>query len=517
MLFDQYLPELNLTTRERVDLLFATVLGKDYFQYYICYQLLIMCLGTALLFRTNRLIILLLLTSALSFIPLPQVLRWYLFPLLLSAILSFEQKRTTISGVIVIIISLLFSLTIGPNGAVGGILALSFWFFVSSAPHQQSVQFVRFICTVLLLGSVLFLPTYSMQSYPKEALLSPNSPLRDGFSPILIGPIPKFVTIFYPTYRLTEFATGLYVAAICCCLWFSYRSIPSLFFLLLGLLFSAVSGLFPDNLREYAVQATLWRIAPGTALEPLPWVFFTPIVFACLAVDRSKVPSKVPANFTVLSCLIAALVFHFMSWSGMFSGIFSGNNKLSWNNTVHCLAESEEIFPTCSPSNFVRNHFLPTGHQISPLSVEQAVSYEVESITASNKQEQLANIVDNDEQTRWGSGRPQQLGEKVEVVLKTPINFQRVDLNLGPFYTDFPRGLQIEISQDGVGYEKVFEQSEWYGAIHWNFKGEPYFGKEEEMKIVLNKAYQAKHVRFVLLGSHNYFDWSIAELKFYKQ
>ena len=65
-------------------------------------------------------------------------------------------------------------------------------------------------------------------------------------------------------------------------------------------------------------------------------------------------------------------------------------------------------------------------------------------------------MTDRDRTTRWESG-PQTDRTAVEVDLGSVRTVAGIDLFLGPFVEDFPRGLIIEASEDGQSWREVWQ------------------------------------------------------------
>ena len=64
-------------------------------------------------------------------------------------------------------------------------------------------------------------------------------------------------------------------------------------------------------------------------------------------------------------------------------------------------------------------------------------------------------MTDRDRTTRWESG-PQTDRTAVEIDLGSVRTVAGVDLLLGPFVEDFPRGLIIEASEDGQSWRELW-------------------------------------------------------------
>ena len=122
----------------------------------------------------------------------------------------------------------------------------------------------------------------------------------------------------------------------------------------------------------------------------------------------------------------------------------------------------------------------------------------------------FANILDNNLETRWGSGKAQTLGMAIEIDFPTPQNLERIVLKLGNYLFDAPKFLNISgiSSKDGRRIEifsslhtRVANGGDFYEIQpNWDIRFDP---KEISM------------LRLELVQSSPVFDWSIAEIELF--
>lgn len=74
-------------------------------------------------------------------------------------------------------------------------------------------------------------------------------------------------------------------------------------------------------------------------------------------------------------------------------------------------------------------------------------------------QEGVAALFDNDPGTRWGTGRPQQVGDSLALDLGAAQTVTKLTLDQGTSLNDYPRGLRVEASEDGKAWASVAEMS----------------------------------------------------------
>lgn len=118
------------------------------------------------------------------------------------------------------------------------------------------------------------------------------------------------------------------------------------------------------------------------------------------------------------------------------------------------------------------------------------------------------NIMDGSVLTRWGSAKPQNDKMFVRFDFKYPIKVQFMKYFLGEWEHDYPRDLEI-VGIDRKGVEKILLTQKDY-EMFCHYVGD-YTG---EMKIKLKHDFY-KSIILYQKGTDSFFDWSIAEIKFY--
>lgn len=108
--------------------------------------------------------------------------------------------------------------------------------------------------------------------------------------------------------------------------------------------------------------------------------------------------------------------------------------------------------------------------------------------------------------TRWTTGAPQAGGEWIVADLGEIRDVGAVRMHLGPFAGDFPRGLEVEVSDDGVVWTHVSRGSVAARAM------EGALTDPRALPIVVTIGVRGRHVRLTQLGQDREMWWSIAEL-----
>ena len=120
--------------------------------------------------------------------------------------------------------------------------------------------------------------------------------------------------------------------------------------------------------------------------------------------------------------------------------------------------------------------------------------------------------IDHNLNTRWGTGEPQRPGQFLEIDLGELHRLVQLDLQLGRFATDYPRGFRVLASLDGKTWTVVTERSPYLGEFAWNGTF-PYYdvGRIQTVRVPL-RGVTARAVRIELVKKTRIYDWSIAEV-----
>lgn len=122
-------------------------------------------------------------------------------------------------------------------------------------------------------------------------------------------------------------------------------------------------------------------------------------------------------------------------------------------------------------------------------------------------------VLDGQPNTRWTTGEPQRPGAWLRVDLGSPVRITGLTLHLGPFRTDYPRGLAVEISPDGIRWERVSAEVMLQGPLAW--AGTHLLRDGVDGVLVSFGPVQVRALRMVQTGRDPVFDWSVAELYLY--
>ena len=116
-------------------------------------------------------------------------------------------------------------------------------------------------------------------------------------------------------------------------------------------------------------------------------------------------------------------------------------------------------------------------------------------------------MIDRDRTTRWESG-PQSDRTVVDLDLGGVRTVSGIELMLGPFVEDFPRGLKIEASEDGTTWHEIWQGGSAGLAFEAAF--------DAPLDVPLRYRFSPTPARFLrmrLTENDDTYYWSIAEMK----
>jgi hypothetical protein len=148
------------------------------------------------------------------------------------------------------------------------------------------------------------------------------------------------------------------------------------------------------------------------------------------------------------------------------------------------------------------------------------------SVTASHNAEDIPKLFSRDSLERWSPGQGAQRGDEW-LLLRFP-EIQRLDgieLFLGPYVTDFPRGLRMKSAPECDAESKLPQQGEsslfsavtnypaWYGGLEFTPHGLPYFKGRYSVKVYFPATIQSRCILIEQTAASVGTDWSVAGLR----
>ncbi|MFH0788752.1 MAG: discoidin domain-containing protein [Pseudomonadota bacterium] len=136
-------------------------------------------------------------------------------------------------------------------------------------------------------------------------------------------------------------------------------------------------------------------------------------------------------------------------------------------------------------------------------------------VTVPVDQSATLNVFDRDMGTRWSSMSPQQNGIFLQIDLgQTVSDLGRITLLAGK-PEDAPRGLRLEISQNGRDWQLVREVPRFWGSLVWS-GFHPFYRPQDGRIDIIFSPRPGRYIRLTQLGTDPVYFWSMAECYIYK-
>jgi hypothetical protein len=115
---------------------------------------------------------------------------------------------------------------------------------------------------------------------------------------------------------------------------------------------------------------------------------------------------------------------------------------------------------------------------------------------------------------RWSTHTGSQRGDEVLTIkLQAPAEMRGIELDPGPYFTDYPRGLRIHAGAcDQSTAPVIADYPVWQGSLHILHRGVPYFSPRNDVKIIFPAPVIAQCV-FVHQTGKAQFDWSVSRIR----
>jgi F5/8 type C domain len=122
-----------------------------------------------------------------------------------------------------------------------------------------------------------------------------------------------------------------------------------------------------------------------------------------------------------------------------------------------------------------------------------------------------AAALDGRPETRWSTRAPQQPGDWLQIDLAAVLEVDGIELDLGPFRSDYPRGLALAVARASGGWEPVAATVTLSGPL--GFTGTHLVRLGAERVHVSFPPVRARALRLVQTAREGVFDWSVAEIR----
>ena len=528
------LPGLNLFSLEHKDPLLTLLLlpfsTEAQISLYILGQLLILFAGLFLLaqrgekHRASSLAFAVgALVSLLYFGELnPLWLKLHYLPLLLHALIGSSESPTLRNLLLAGLFSLLFLISAGNLSVFGILLA---FLAVAGLRGALAEWRVQLLLVVALFFATILIPAYNLVSYPPLARLTPISPLL-WQTPPLLGPSMQPEHLLYSALRTTNETSLLRLGVVALALagaflWPAYRkkdrallkiAIAPLILLALGAIVPLLDLAVSPSWQSFTLFQALRRIIPGLALLDLPWALTPAFIIVALTYAALSRHTLFSRSFLLAALLLTSSAVLHLPWVPSIAHAYYFPAL-----TTPPVVQSPSSYVVQAKGLWVADKDLRSAHLPENLvALRPAVDFQA-TTTASTATESSHLVLDNRSQSRWATGRPQHVGDFFEVRFDHQVPLIRVTLSTKNHPADFPRGLRVLVSEDGVAFTELLDEPSWLGPVNWTTEGYPYFGPQQDVTIDFPEQRSVRAVRFVQIGEGDRFDWSIEELLFFRR
>ncbi len=370
-----------------------------------------------------------------------------------------------------------------------GPLAFLGIFVLLTVIYNRKIQEKLLFLSTGLIASIVYLVVFPMPKYPEgAALVELSETLRWPMQ--LFGPHLKPNPLNYLAYteRLTSLlSTAVSNLFLSAALLLQLRNKEATV-TELRLIFLTATFLVAESLTHGFFTQQLTSVMFGLSLLPFPSLLGCLGVLTSLGLFlNSKDKASPPFNLGYL-----ILIFFFL-----------GN--LTWTSEVRT------------------SDALPVGTQFS-LGVSKDPKM---AIARSNQMTSLENAVlgsstnplqakffaDGKLDTRWTTNAAMKGDEWVQLNFNEPRDCSMISFSPGGDKTDFPRGVEVQVTENGLDYRQAAKFDNWLGPVRKTEEGFLYYGPQSEVEFRLAGAEKIKGLKIIQTKKDNFYYWSIAEVR----
>jgi hypothetical protein len=459
-------------------------------------------------------------------------------PWLLGAVENNRRQRTLLRGSLPLIAcgilvalsaNQLTPLVLGASLLIHVVLKEFFAAQDSSRENSPCVHVPPLALFIALSAAALYsVPEFAIPWYPQGSQVVPDDEIPGMLRPF-VGPLPPIPFIhrlavkdfFVPTFQLLIVAVALSALA------YHRRGRERSAVMLLGgmpLVLLFVDLRMPEQLSIISPLLVIPRL--------LPHLFFFPLENLALGIGALGLIFSLLLRTSYISpgivgalCLVQPLVFPLPS---QMSPEQQSASRSGWSSSERYERHLELL---SSPSQFLlsamkwdalgknRNWLLERENLIRTAKFKTLSPEEV-AISASHESDMIPQLFSKRDDARWTPGQGSQQGDEW-LLLRFPTEqeLDGIELFLGPYVTDFPRGLRIsqapgcEVPPSHSSFSEVLNIPTWLGGIEFTPQGRPYFKGRYSMKVYFPKTITANCLLLEQTGSSAGTDWSVSEIR----
>ncbi|MBP9837464.1 MAG: hypothetical protein KBC84_02000 [Proteobacteria bacterium] len=460
-------------------------------------------------------------------------------PLLVLAVLRFEKYSNLTNFFLLMLASILFTLSANQFSLFVSLI-ISFLLLANYSASDNLPKGWTYVPLLFIpLLNSLFYSSPNFPGYEFDAHLVPNYGVIDGLQP-LIGQMPKLPVIDRSYIRS---AYGVLSLAIIICL--SIVALAQFFkrilifnktqkSILLTALVLSISVFFDSSFisssdSQFLPLQSISRLMPGlffAAVAPVAIV----LSLILLAVLLSTIEHfAFTTTLFVFTLVLPSLISFNQNKTIPFLAINNFNapilelNKLDTSNA----SRLELMTILNSPSYYlIREHGLDVimNSKLKNLEYKSACEFNVKVEFSSNPVD-IKNICDGRDSTRWTTKLAKQTGEEwLKIRFPELTSLASVRLTTGKYFTDFPRGVAIEVSNNDCenvevnsnAFYRLVTDKRAEGEIRYTDKGHPFFSKQYTYAASVLTSEPFRCMLIKQIGVGDTFEWSVADLQFAK-
>lgn len=444
------------------------------------------------------------------------------FPFVFLLFLELINPKNSLNSFISVILMALFIYSSNQLGIILGLFFLTLSLLNNPANCNKHLGVFCFIFFLFPLMIVFNFPNPQFPNYPDNAHLVPFYGVVDGLQ-ANIGPQPKFFAIDRETTRsIYVLATFLCIIPILSLEYLirrrkiflqpnSYSKLTLVQVFLISFLILD-SKIFSAYLSQFMPLSSLCRMIPSLIYLNISQYLLL-VVLSIIFIKLLFINNK----YSIYISCVLYLAF-------ILTSFITNNFPLISDKNFHKLLSIEDKKLISSPSLYVLRK---EGSEILESTRQKPeyhslANYQFDLFSSHNK-EDLKDIFDGRESTRWASKLGKQEGnEWILIKFKNSETIRGIRINSGKFYADFPRGLEISYKEDCSesffnfeSFNKVFETKNNQGEIEISNDGFPYYKEQYNFSRSFNKPINGKCILIRQISQNNSFDWSVAEIEIY--
>lgn len=400
--------------------------------------------------------------------------------------------------------------------SAGTALWLTYLMALSAPSTHRRIGVACSIALVPALIATVSAPVADLPSYPKSAHVLPYDGLYATLRPLL-GPAYPFDILDRAAMRSLYGAGSVLLLMLAIVAWWTRRrhqTAVARYTAKVGLvlaLLALLSTCLPEPWATISPLPSLSRI--------VPWGTSYSVTSIALGLSAWMTVTSLVLNTAALSLIpltAAALALTSLGSPHVVSPLLRKEGLVNDERLRPLiLTPSAAIFRTFAESHLDISKQLDTVRAASRITGKDIREFNADVEVYPPPSPEVLEIARATESVwRWSSRTGSQRGnELLTVRFKAPTEIRGIELDPGPFSSDYPRGLTIaggpcERSEAPV----LAEYPLWQGSLHVLPRGIPYYAPRNEVRVILQAPTQVSCL-FIYQTAKAPFDWSVSRVK----